>query len=177
LIVARWPGVAERDAAAEADVDAFIHLVRAIRNARAEAKVEPAAWLPVGIALPPTLGSTFESLRPAVQRLARARPLERHLTAEALHAATNDAPGLAVVAGDIEAVVVLDATDAGTADADAARLERELADAERFLAAARARLANEAFTTKAPPAVVEGARAREAELADQVDRLKATLGR
>ncbi|HKG19842.1 MAG TPA: class I tRNA ligase family protein, partial [Candidatus Limnocylindrales bacterium] len=177
LIVARWPGVAERDAAAEADVDAFIHLVRGIRNARAEAKVEPAAWLPVGIALPPTLGSTFESLRPAVQRLARARPLERHLTAEALHAATNDAPGLAVVAGDIEAVVVLDATDAGTADADAARLERELADAERFLAAARARLANEAFTTKAPPAVVEGARAREAELADQVDRLKASLGR
>jgi valyl-tRNA synthetase len=177
LIVARWPGVAERDAAAEADVDAFIHLVRGIRNARAEAKVEPAAWLPVGIALPPTLGSTFESLRPAVQRLARARPLERHLTAEALHAATNDAPGLAVVAGDIEAVVVLDATDAGTADADAARLERELADAERFLAAARARLANEAFTTKAPPTVVEGARAREAELADQVDRLKASLGR
>jgi valyl-tRNA synthetase len=90
---------------------------------------------------------------------------------------TNDAPGLAVVAGDIEAVVVLDATDAGIADADAARLERELADAERFLAAARARLADEAFTTKAPPAVVEGARAREAELADQVDRLKATLGR
>jgi valyl-tRNA synthetase len=177
LIVARWPGVGERDAAAEADVDAFIHLVRGIRNARAEAKVEPAAWLPVGIALPPTLGSTFESLRPAVQRLARARPLERHLTAEALHAATNDAPGLAVVAGDIEAVVVLDATDAGTADADAARLERELADAERFLAAARARLANEAFTTKAPPAVVEGARARETELADQVDRLKASLGR
>jgi valyl-tRNA synthetase len=38
-------------------------------------------------------------------------------------------------------------------------------------------LANEAFTTKAPPAVVEGARAREAELADQVDRLKASLGR
>ena len=177
LIVARWPGVGERDAAAEADVDAFIHLVRGIRNARAEAKVEPAAWLPVGIALPPTLGSTFESLRPAVQRLARARPLERHLTAEALHAATNDAPGLAVVAGDIEAVVVLDATDAGTADADAARLERELADAERFLAAARARLADEAFTTKAPPAVVEGARARETELADQVDRLKASLGR
>jgi hypothetical protein len=30
--------------------------------------------------------------------------------------------------------------------------------------------------TKAPPAVVEGARAREAELADQVDRLRDRLG-
>ena len=42
----------------------------------------------------------------------------------------------------------------------------------RWLAAARERLANEAFMAKAPPAVVEGARAREAELAEQVDRLR-----
>jgi valyl-tRNA synthetase len=40
------------------------------------------------------------------------------------------------------------------------------------LAAARERLANEAFMAKAPPAVVEGARAREAELAEQVERLR-----
>ena len=36
---------------------------------------------------------------------------------------------------------------------------------------------NESFVAKAPPAVVEGARAREAELADQVDRLRERLGR
>jgi valyl-tRNA synthetase len=39
------------------------------------------------------------------------------------------------------------------------------------------RLANEAFTAKAPPAVVEAARAREAELAEQVERLQARLAR
>ena len=55
-------------------------------------------------------------------------------------------------------------------------MEKELAEAEAYLAAARARLANEAFTSKAPAAVVEGARAREAELADQVERLRARLG-
>jgi valyl-tRNA synthetase len=38
-------------------------------------------------------------------------------------------------------------------------------------------LANESFTAKAPPAVVEGARTREAELADQVDRLRDRLAR
>ena len=40
-IVARWPGVGERDLEAEAQVEALIELVRAVRNARADAKLEP----------------------------------------------------------------------------------------------------------------------------------------
>ena len=69
------------------------------------------------------------------------------------------------------------AVDAATAELERGRLEKELADAERLLEAARGRLLNESFVAKAPPAVVEGARAREAELADQVDRLRERLGR
>jgi valyl-tRNA synthetase len=179
LIVARWPGAGERDADAEAAVGAFIDLIRAVRNARAEAKVEPALWLPVGVALPVELGPVFEDLRPAIARLARARPIERHLTREALHAATSGREGLAVVVGEIEAVISLTGQegDGATPAADRARLERELAEAEGYLEAARARLANEAFTAKAPPQVVAGAQAREAELADQVERLRQRLGR
>ncbi|HET9519717.1 MAG TPA: valine--tRNA ligase [Candidatus Limnocylindrales bacterium] len=178
LIVARWPAAAERDPVAEAEVGAFVELVRAIRNARSEAKVEPAAWLPLGLALPESLGSSFDALRAAIERLARARPMTRHASREALHEATAGVAGLAVVSGEIEAVVALElATEPGAAEADRARLEKELAEAEGFLAAARARLANEAFTSKAPPAVVEGARAREAELADQVERLRGRLAR
>jgi valyl-tRNA synthetase len=177
LIVARWPEVGKRDLAVEAEVDTFVELIRGIRNARAEARVDPASWQPLGVALPVALGPAFEALRPAIERLARARPLERYLTAEALHGAMRSG-GLAVIAGEIEAVVGVGGEGATAADAgaDRARLEKELADAEGYLAAARARLANEAFTSKAPPSVVEGARAREAELADQVERLKARLG-
>jgi valyl-tRNA synthetase len=178
LIVARWPAAGERDLAAEAEVGAFVELVRALRNARSEAKVEPAAWLPLGLAVPESLSRSFDALRPAIERLARARPMTRHASREALHEATAGAAGLAVVSGEIEAIVALEAaTEPGAADADRARLEKELAEAEGFLAAARARLANEAFISKAPPAVVEGARAREAELADQVERLRDRLGR
>ena len=65
----------------------------------------------------------------------------------------------------------------GAADLERERLERDLGDAEGWLAAARARLANESFVSRAPAAVVDGARAREAELADQVDRLRERLGR
>ena len=177
LIVARWPGVGERDLAVEAEVDALVELVRAIRNARAEAHVEPASWLSVGVAVQVALGPTFEALRPAIERLARARPLERYLTQEALHG-TMESGGLAVIAGEIEAMVDVAADGGRSADAgaDRARLEKELAEAKGYLEAARARLANDAFTLKAPAAVVEGARTREAELADQVERLRSRLG-
>jgi len=74
--------------------------------------------------------------------------------------------------GEIEAAIRPGATHDDAADLERERLERELAEAEGWLAAARERLANEAFIARAPAAVVEGARAREAELADQVARLR-----
>ncbi len=167
LVVARWPTGRARDAAAEHDVDAFVDLVRAIRNARAEAGIEAARWLPVTVTVPAGLAATFGELRPALERLARARPLE---TAPAADTGSGD--GLAVISGELEAIV---RTATAGGPGERARLEKELADAEGFLAAARARLANEAFVAKAPPSVVEGARAREGELAEQVRRLRERL--
>jgi valyl-tRNA synthetase len=177
--VARWPAPGERDTAAEANVGALIELVRGIRNARAEAKLEPARWLPVDVAVPAALGATFEALRSAIERLARARPLERRLTLEAL-ASTAGPTDLAVIAGELEALVRTgEGADPATGSGalDRGRLERELAEAEEWLAAARDRLANESFISRAPAAVVDGARAREAELADQVARLRERLER
>jgi len=175
LVVARWPGVAARDLRVEADVSAVLDLVRGVRNARAEAHIEAATWLRVDVAIPQRLGETFSALRPALERLARARPLTRHLTPEALHAATGEG-GLAVITGEMEAVVGRDLAAGAVDELDHARLEKELADAEGYLAAARDRLANPTFVAKAPPAVVDGARAREAELSETVDRLRDRLG-
>ncbi len=175
LIVARWPGVGERDLAAEAEVGAVLDLIRGIRNARSEARLEPVAWLTTEVVVPQALGGTFETLRPAIERLARVRPLERRLTRESL----ADAAGtLAVIAGELEAVIhpPADTADPAAAALERERLERELAEAETWLAQARARLANDGFMAKAPPAVVDGARAREADLADQVERLRDRLG-
>jgi valyl-tRNA synthetase len=178
LIVARWPGAGERDESVEAEVDAVLGLVGGLRNARAEARLEPAAWLPLEVALPERLGSTFEALRPAVSRLAHARPVERRLTREAL----SDTPGaLTVLAGEIEARLHpaggAEGDDGAAAELERARLEKELAEAHNRLAAVRARLVDEGFLAKAPAHVVEGARVSEAELADQVDRLRDRLAR
>ena len=175
LIVARWPGVGERDLEAEADVESVLGLIRGIRNARSEAHAEPGAWLATDVVVPPALGATFEAMRPAIERLARARPLERRLTSEALDGGVG---ALAVVAGDLEAIVhpAAEAVDPAAAEHERERLSRDLAEAETWLDQARARLANESFTSKAPAAVVDGARARAAELEDQVERLRRRLG-
>jgi valyl-tRNA synthetase len=174
LIVARWPAAGARDEAAEAEVGALVELVRAVRNARSDAKLEPRAWLPLDVFVEADLEAALESLRPALERLARAKPLRRQATREALH---SGASGLVVIAGRAEAVVGTGATDPAAEEADRARLERELSEAERLWDAARARLANSAFTSKAPAGIVEGARVREAELEEQVARLRERLGR
>jgi len=178
LIVARWPGVGERDIGTETEVGTLIGLVTEIRNARAQAKLPAADWLETMIYVPPALGPTFEALRPAIERLARSRPLHRELTPEALEAFTH-AGDLTVIlgGGEIEAAIRPAQAHDDAADLERERLERELADAEQWLAAARDRLANDAFLSRAPSAVVDGARAREAELADQVARLRERSGR
>ncbi len=176
LIVADWPTAGTPDAAAESAVGPLLELVRGIRNARSEAKVDPAAWLPVEVAVPAALIPTYDALRPALERLARARPLARVEEGAVLPgAATGD--GLAVVVGDLEAVIRPAAGGTPHSGRERARLEKELAGAERLLAAARARLADKEFSAKAPPPVVEAARAREVELAERVARLGVALGR
>ena len=175
LIVAGWPEVGGDavDDAAEVEVAALIDLVRAVRNARAEARIEPAAWLPVDVFVPDSLGPTFEALRPAIERLARAKPLSRAADLGSIREGVEG--GLSVIAGAVEAVVRPAARDEIQEERDRARLERELADAQGLLASARARLANEAFTSKAPQAVVEGAQARAMELEELVNRLAQRL--
>ena len=177
LIVARWPGAGRTDPEAEADVAACIDLVRGIRNARSEARIEPATWLAVDVAIPSQLGPTFEALAPAIGRLARARPLTRHLTIESLRPAGDGSTDLIVVSGAIEAVVRSAAPDADpdAARLERARLERELETAEGRLAATRMRLADEAFVGKAPPQVVANARSQEGELTELVERLRGRL--
>jgi Valyl-tRNA synthetase len=77
----------------------------------------------------------------------------------------------------VQAAVRVGSTHGDAADLERDRLERDLAEAEGWLVAARQRLANESFVSRAPAAVVEGARAREAELADAVSRLRERLER
>jgi valyl-tRNA synthetase len=176
LIVADWPVAAARDEPIESAVEAVLDLVRAIRNARAEARLEPGVWLPIDVSAPPALAATLESLAPAVTRLARARPLRIHPDRAAMAAAAGPG-GLSAVAAELEAVVsrATAAHGGDVATLERARLEKELAHAEKLLEANRAQLANDAFTARAPGPVVEAVRIRQEELIAQVARLAERL--
>ena len=172
LIVADWPGAGPVDGAADGAVGSFVALVHAIRNARAEAAVEAGAWLGLDVVVPAELEGAFEALAPALERLGRARPLRLMVAGPDV---PEPRPGeLVVLADGVEARIAAVA-DPGQGIGDRARLERELAEATTMLEAAEQRLANAEFVSKAPPAVVENARVREAELRERVARLAARL--
>ena len=173
LIVARWPGAGERDLAVEAEVGALIELVTEIRNARAQAKLPAADWLETLVYVPlaarPDLRGAPPGDRAAGPRTtAPARADARGARGGHARRRPDGHPGRR----EIEAAVRPARARRAAADLERERLERELAEAEGWLAAARERLANASFVARAPAAVVDGARAREAELAEQVARLR-----
>ena len=176
--MARWPGVG-----------------RARRGRRAR-RSRPASTSSAGSATParrrgssrrpgsrststsrPSSARRSRRSRPAIERLARARPLTRHLTAESLRPAGDGSTDLVVVSGASRGGRPVRAP---AADPEAARLETRPARARagrrpRLPRGGPARLADDAFVGKAPAPVVEGARRQEAELAEQVERLQDRL--
>jgi valyl-tRNA synthetase len=173
LIVADWPTPGRADPALDRQFRQVIDAVVAIRNARATAGVPAGDWRETHLATSDTIRPTVEALAPALGRLARARPLTLHRTRDDLPR-SEGALEVVLPGGELEAIVLAEPA-AEILAVDRARLEKELAEAERHLAAAQARLANSAFTERAPAAVVDGARTREAELGAQVERLRERL--
>ena len=129
------------------------------------------------VALPPAAGPAFEALAPAIERLARARPLARRLTAEDLRPSDDGATDLFVASGELQAIV-RSAPATGDADAAAATGRASNGSSRKPTADWRPfarRLADASFTSKAPAAIVDGARRQEAELSELADRLRDRL--
>jgi valyl-tRNA synthetase len=173
LITASWPvgtkhksEADEEQAAAVADI---LELVSQMRNARADAGIEPSAWLEAELRFEQTdRVKVFAAISDAVARLAHVRP-----TVVSKDAPAADESSLVVVSpGGAEARLSVSAEDRAR---DRARLEKELAETEKLLAGTRAKLANDSFVSKAPAAVVDGVRAKEGELAELAERLRTNL--
>jgi valyl-tRNA synthetase len=171
LIVARWPAPGPRDATAEADLASITGLISGIRNARAEAGIEVGARVAATIVAPGELGATVAMLVPAIERLAR---VIADVRTEDL--AETERPGSLTVLGRAITAFLTPKQDPDAIARERDRLQRELDDAKRLLAAANARLADGAFVERAPAHVVNRARSRTAELAERVEQLRSRLG-
>ncbi|MDX1542037.1 MAG: class I tRNA ligase family protein, partial [Geminicoccaceae bacterium] len=172
LIVGRWPNAEPdlADPASEDELDWLIRAITAIRAARNELGVPPAARLPLLVqgAAETTL-RRIERHGEAMQRLAR---LERVETGAP---ATLPGGNLQVVVD--EATFALPLAGVVDLDAERHRLGREIQKAEGEISRFDQKLANPKFIDRAPPDVVEEQRARRAEAVAMRERLAAALTR
>jgi valyl-tRNA synthetase len=147
LVVSRWPKPEERDLALEERFGAFIDVVRAIRNVRQEAGIDPSARVTVALA-----GQTA-----AVRELAKQIGELTH--SEVTIGAGGEGAATVVRAIEIRLAVERDEREVR------ARLERELEEARQMLQRSRDLLAKPGFADKAPAEVVakENAKLQERE--------------
>jgi valyl-tRNA synthetase len=166
LALAPWPVPRAEPAGDGAPFALAQEAVVAIRQLRADYGVPAGQWVDVVVVAPAEGREALAAQAPMVAGLARAR------------LATADAPpagasAQALLRDGVELCIPL----AGMVDLDKerARLATELAELERHLTALEGRLANEKFTAKAPPALVEAERGKAAEWRGRRDQLAAKL--
>jgi valyl-tRNA synthetase len=170
LIVAAYPRGESgyRDERAEREMATLIDVVRAIRNIRAEKRVEPARFVEAYV-VADGARAALEAGVPYIETLARARPVH---VVESADAAPREQVATAVLEG-VTAVVPL----AGLFDvaAERDRLRKQIADAEAEESRLESKLANEQFRAKAPPQIVATEEERLAAARARLEGLRASL--
>lgn len=156
------------DADAEAWMARLKAVVDACRNLRGEMNVSPSTRLPAYV-----LGDRdfIGQAAPLLQALAKLAEV-RQFDDEAAWAAAARAAPVAVV-GDARLCLFMEIDVA----AEKARLGKEEQRLAGELAKANAKLSNEAFVAKAPPAVIEQERKRIAEFGAALEKIRAQLKR
>jgi valyl-tRNA synthetase len=171
LIVARFPqpDPAWHDDEAEAQAEAVIEVVRAIRNIRSERRVEPARFVEAHVQAR-RLRPALEASRPLIAALARAEPL--HIVGE-----EAPLPGENVATAVLaDGRVALPLAGLFDLEAERSRLSRQIDELEGEVGRLEARLADERFRTRAPAAVVQQEEARLAAARSRLEGLRARLG-
>ncbi len=156
------------DPQAEAHVAKLKALVDACRTLRGEMNVSPATRLPlfaVGDA------DFMRGAAPALKALAKLGEVRVFDDEAAWQQAAQAAP--VAVVGEARLCLHMEIDVA----AEKARLGKEVARLESEITKANAKLGNEAFVAKAPPAVIDQEKKRVAEFGDALERLRGQLVR
>jgi valyl-tRNA synthetase len=156
------------DTAAEAHVAKLKTLVDACRNLRGEMNVSPATRMPLYV-----LGDTafMQSVAPVLQSLAKLSEVKVFDTETEWAAAAQAAP--VAVVGEARLCLFIEVDAA----AEKIRLTKEAARLEGEITKANAKLGNEAFVAKAPPAVLDETKKRVADFGATLDKIRQQLQR
>ena len=162
LIVAPWPKATAYDPALLQDATAAFALITTLRSLRNQAQVSAKEPLPLSVAALPTWPVPRQA---AVQKLAY--PDTITLSPTAPPNATS-----CTVQGTTFYLALDQQVDAAQ---ERARLEKELAYAQGFLASVLKKLDNERFVQSAPPQVVTTARKKQADAEAKIASLQTRL--
>jgi valyl-tRNA synthetase len=156
------------DTAAEAHVTKLKTLVDACRNLRGEMNVSPATRMPMYV-----LGDTafMQSVAPVLQSLAKLSEVKVFETEAEWVAAAQAAP--VAVVGEARLCLFMEVDVA----AEKIRLTKEATRLEGEITKANAKLGNEAFVAKAPPAVIEQEKKRVADFGATLEKIRQQLQR
>lgn len=166
IMLASYPAVTDvwRDEAAEKELKTVRDVVVAIRNIRAERRIDT-RWLEAYV----VGDDTLRTHAPAIEQLARVRPL--HIVA-----GREEAPSESVATAVLDgAVVVLPMTGLFDVAAERAKVEKELEEVRALVANLERQLDNKGFTDRAPAKVVEDTRARLAAARKRLEDLQQRL--
>jgi valyl-tRNA synthetase len=156
------------DKHAEAHVAKLKTLVDACRNLRGEMKVSPATRLPLFVVGDPVFMSSVAPVLKSLAKLSEVKVFE----VEAEWAAAAQAAPVAVV-GEARICLHMEVD----VDAEKARLGKEATRLEGELVKVHAKLGNETFVAKVPPAVLEQERKRLTEFTATLEKIRAQLAR
>jgi len=154
------------DERVEEEVSLLQELIQAVRNLRAEMKIEPKARVPIQVFAEAGVRKLIEENRSTVERLANVEGIEFVAASLAKAAGSRHSAHFEVV------VVFEKKVDAAS---ERVRLQKELKRMEQEVSNAQRQLANEQFLAKAPGAVVEGIRKRAGELEVLLKKARSAL--
>jgi valyl-tRNA synthetase len=173
VCIAPWPTYPESwdDAQATAIVtENWQGPITAIRNLMAENNVPKDAKIhPIIVAANEGVASRIRLGEPFIRAITPCESVTIVLESEE--------PAGSVVAVGSDVRIILPLENLIDQEAEAARHRKSLADIDRQLASIRGKLGNEAFVSKAPVAVVEQQRAKEAELVARREMVAALLAK
>jgi valyl-tRNA synthetase len=159
------------DPQAERVMESVIDIIHAIRNVRAENKVDSSRWVEAQV-YAGELTSAIIPYSQAIQALARARPVTFLESREEAPPSENI---LALVLKDSEVIIPMESMV--DLQAERKRLQEEIEQSQAEVARLEARLKDKAFLTKAPPSVVDKERDKLAIRKDKLERLREQLTR
>jgi valyl-tRNA synthetase len=168
IMIAAYPEAEDEaiDPEAERVMESVVEIMRSIRNARAQYKVESTRWVEVQI-YGGELTPAIVPYSQAIQALARAKPIT-FLDKRQESSPTENV--LVLVLKETEVIIPMESMV--DLEAERKRLQREIEQSQAGVAQLEARLKDQAFLTRAPAAVVDKERQKLAAIKDKLERLR-----